>query len=575
MAVIAAATPFSVCYGGTAISIDGATPAVLAGVTAGNPHWLIANTKLIYQNVSAGAILQTLTLPATLATASGSGQNGLGAGAGVWAAYLAGVRTSTPPSLTLPLAGLYDVSELGQIAVVDIRGSASGLTVYTAAGAVQYHVDTVLLNPTVHVRQNLLSYQDVAGWHLIDLTTLGPVKGFLPRAHISNFIPFRLGTTPAVFEYDAATAIFSIRPATSLNGLTVGTGGFNPDIVGTGLAACRLAWTTGAGEQRTELVILDVNTATRATSRGVVVGTSMSFSVGPILAGTAFSGADAASLYLPVQQQPLVDPKTGTITKPWRDALQKVSGSVTGAISQINNLPAPPVNPDTVIGTPPSTDNALARYDGTTGTLIQNSLGILNDVGSLTGLTHLDVEGDDADSQIVSGSGVAGGIVAINAQDTYSDITLGASIAGGLYMPAQTAFGIVYQDATDVSVGLEVPYATTPNTPWSGTPSVGINVGAPGTSDTIGGHLFAVGGLGAGAKAGLIWRISRNSSGSGAAGALALERRDGTVDDLWTDTGGTLRSGSAAPTENNSVSDTSGIEVANQTFTHAFLLGGM
>jgi hypothetical protein len=46
-----------------------------------------------------------------------------------------------------------------------------------------------------------------------------------------------------------------------------------------------------------------------------------------------------------------------------------------------------------VTGPASSTDNALVRWDGTTGQLIQNSLAILSDAGSLTGLTALSVNG--------------------------------------------------------------------------------------------------------------------------------------------------------------------------------------
>lgn len=343
MAVIAPDSPYSVCYGSSTVNIDGATPAVLSGVNAGNPHWLLNNgTKLIYQNVTAGTILQTLTLPATLATASASGQNGLGAGANVWAAFLAGVRTSTPPNLTLAQAGLYDVSELGQIAVCDDRATASGLTVYTAAGATQYHVDTVILNPTVHVRSNLLSYQDADGWHLIDLTTLGPVPRFQPRANVTNLIPFRLGTTPCVFEYDAATVTLSVRQASQLQGLVIDTGGtlfYGIDVLGTGTASCRFVWCSGASEARTELIILDINTSTGATERGTVVGTSMTFVTGPTLEGHTFQGSTAGLLPLPVHSQLAIDLKTGLMTKPWRDALQQTNRLVQGVQTRQNNTP--------------------------------------------------------------------------------------------------------------------------------------------------------------------------------------------------------------------------------------------
>lgn len=47
-----------------------------------------------------------------------------------------------------------------------------------------------------------------------------------------------------------------------------------------------------------------------------------------------------------------------------------------------------------VTGPSSSTDDALVRFDGTTGKTIQNSVAILDDAGALSGLTQLDVNGD-------------------------------------------------------------------------------------------------------------------------------------------------------------------------------------
>jgi hypothetical protein len=57
---------------------------------------------------------------------------------------------------------------------------------------------------------------------------------------------------------------------------------------------------------------------------------------------------------------------------------------------------AGPPGPGDVNGPALSTDNALARFDGTTGKLIQNSVGILSDAGALTGLTAVDTTALDA-----------------------------------------------------------------------------------------------------------------------------------------------------------------------------------
>ena len=42
-----------------------------------------------------------------------------------------------------------------------------------------------------------------------------------------------------------------------------------------------------------------------------------------------------------------------------------------------------------VVGPSSATDNALTRFDSTTGKLIQNSVGILSDTGSLSGITDV------------------------------------------------------------------------------------------------------------------------------------------------------------------------------------------
>ena len=56
-----------------------------------------------------------------------------------------------------------------------------------------------------------------------------------------------------------------------------------------------------------------------------------------------------------------------------------------------------------VVGPASATDNALARFDLTTGKLIQNSVGILSDAGILTGLTGLTSSGPITLSSLTSG----------------------------------------------------------------------------------------------------------------------------------------------------------------------------
>jgi hypothetical protein len=79
-----------------------------------------------------------------------------------------------------------------------------------------------------------------------------------------------------------------------------------------------------------------------------------------------------------------------------------------------------------VVGPASATDNALARFDLTTGKLIQNSVGILSDAGALSGLTALS-------TGTLSATGVAtfsAGTVSLPAITTTGDTNT------GIYFPA-------------------------------------------------------------------------------------------------------------------------------------------
>jgi len=62
-----------------------------------------------------------------------------------------------------------------------------------------------------------------------------------------------------------------------------------------------------------------------------------------------------------------------------------------------------------VVGPASATDNALARFDLTTGKLIQNSVGILSDAGALSGITDITASGS-----ITLSGGTANGVAYLN-----------------------------------------------------------------------------------------------------------------------------------------------------------------
>lgn len=62
-----------------------------------------------------------------------------------------------------------------------------------------------------------------------------------------------------------------------------------------------------------------------------------------------------------------------------------------------------------VTGPASSTDNALARFDSTTGKIIQNSVGILSDTGAISGLTDISASG-----AVTLSGGTANGVTYLN-----------------------------------------------------------------------------------------------------------------------------------------------------------------
>lgn len=63
-----------------------------------------------------------------------------------------------------------------------------------------------------------------------------------------------------------------------------------------------------------------------------------------------------------------------------------------------------------VAGASSSTDNALVRFDGTSGKVLQNSLAVVDDAGALSGLTQLDVDNIRVDLNTISSTNTNGNL---------------------------------------------------------------------------------------------------------------------------------------------------------------------
>jgi hypothetical protein len=103
-----------------------------------------------------------------------------------------------------------------------------------------------------------------------------------------------------------------------------------------------------------------------------------------------------------------------------------------------------------VVGPASATDNALARFDLTTGKLIQNSVGILSDAGELTGLTSLNITGSGTTNPMYLGAGSTGistyGLLTFNNITSYTGtigMYGGGSTDPNLYLNTSTSAGFI------------------------------------------------------------------------------------------------------------------------------------
>jgi len=109
-----------------------------------------------------------------------------------------------------------------------------------------------------------------------------------------------------------------------------------------------------------------------------------------------------------------------------------------------------------VVGPGSSTDNALVRFDTTTGKLVQNSVGILSDAGVLTGLTGLTSSGSITFSSLTSGRvpyATTAGLLTDDADLTFDGTTLAAggfSTGGSVTLTGGTANGVAYLNGSKV-----------------------------------------------------------------------------------------------------------------------------
>lgn len=146
-----------------------------------------------------------------------------------------------------------------------------------------------------------------------------------------------------------------------------------------------------------------------------------------------------------------------------------------------------------VVGPGSSTDNALVRFDGTTGKLVQNSVGVLSDAGVLTGLTGLTSSGSITFSGLTSGRVTyagTGGLLQDSANLTFDGTTLTANaltVSNAATLSGGTANGVTYLNGSKVlTTGGALTFDGTNLGVGTASPSYGVDVrGASGVGIQI------------------------------------------------------------------------------------------
>ena len=341
------------------VSIDGAVPAALVGVPAGNyggPCWL-TSAKVAYQNNSSGSIVQSYDVgTAAFATLSAQGANFIAAGGGIWAAWLVdntvGVRTNIPGVGPFLTGALGDVSPDGEFCLINTYPDVMGLTVYSAAGAVLLSLPEVVLKQNfIRMKSHLLLYRDASGWIMRNVIN-GP---FAFRPRINETINWIVPVTTAAgktFVVEVSDRI-TLRYADKADGyqlMPLGTITFNPDVIEYSAGVLRVGWSSTSGELPGDLTLMDITVGTGATVIGTVSGGAIAWAAGPTLALTTFQvgalqGSNAGGGLYPPIKHPMTDSRE-LATDPWVKFFQNVRTGLSDVTRSVSSLPpsvpAPP-----------------------------------------------------------------------------------------------------------------------------------------------------------------------------------------------------------------------------------------
>jgi hypothetical protein len=369
-------------------------------------HTLTGLGTMAEQNANAVAItggtISGVTIPASNVTGTLGVPNG-GTGATTLTGYVKGTGTTAmTAAATIPNT---DITGLGTASTKD-AGAALGVATLDAGGKVPVsELPAAVLGA--------LSYQGTwdASTNTPTLTSSVGTKGYYYVVSVAgntnlNGITDWLVGDWAVFNGSIWQKVDNTETVTSVNGQTGAVVLTTTNVAeGTNLyytdARARGAVSAGTGISYNSTTGVVTNAAPDQTvsitgaGTSVVTGTYPNFTVTSTdsTTGTVTSVAATAGTGISVTGSPITTSGTLNITNTAPDQTVVLTAgtgiSTSGTYPNFTITNTSPSLGGDVVGPASATDNAIARYDTTTGKLIQNSLVIVDDTGSVTGVNAL------------------------------------------------------------------------------------------------------------------------------------------------------------------------------------------
>ncbi len=266
-------------YGGQgALSINGATPAALVGISGGQPRWLSASVIAYIDDTNNRLATYDVNTHVVAPLDGRPGQNRLGAAGGKYVAFTVGVGVvSNISGLSLPAGTIGDVDEFGTAVVVTDYNAGKGIRLYAAAGTLLFADDTITFgnNNWPQIRTGVAAYNAGAVWVL--RSTVGALP-YLTRPAVNRLVPVVLADgTIAVTEN---TETLTYRVATSGQGYVLGPNLWNHDAREISPGVVRIQAATNVSSTPSSLVLIDLTVATGANRIGTVQGGAIVWATG-------------------------------------------------------------------------------------------------------------------------------------------------------------------------------------------------------------------------------------------------------------------------------------------------------